>query len=92
MRRIQSGPYVLGISSGASVGAVRIFDEPTSHLNIKHQPDLPALVRQLELTALAALNGLNLAARYHDHPVMLNKGEVATSGPGGCTFGSRNTG
>lgn len=57
-----------------------VLDEPTNHLDIRHQLDLLGLIRRLDVTALAALHDLNLAARYCDSVVMLSAGRVVAAG------------
>jgi iron complex transport system ATP-binding protein len=57
-----------------------LLDEPTNHLDIHFQLSLLANVRDLGVTSLAALHDLNLAASYCDHVVMLDGGQVASSG------------
>jgi len=58
-----------------------LLDEPTAHLDIKHQVEVLALVRQLNrergVTVLAALHDLNLAARYFDRLVLFQRGVIA---------------
>ncbi|WP_366657556.1 ABC transporter ATP-binding protein [Fodinicurvata sp. EGI_FJ10296] len=57
-----------------------VLDEPTNHLDIRYQLDLLGLIRRLDVTALAALHDLNLAARYCDRIVMLSDGRVVAAG------------
>ena len=62
---------------------VLLLDEPTSNLDILHQLKILGLVRRLVgdgLTAIAAIHDLNLAARYCDRLVLLDKGRVVTDG------------
>jgi iron complex transport system ATP-binding protein len=58
-----------------------VLDEPTNHLDIRHQLDLLELVRELDVTVVAALHGLDLAAAYADMVVVLRDGRVVASGP-----------
>lgn len=58
-----------------------LLDEPTNHLDIRYQHDILGLVRSLEVTTVVVLHDLNLAARYCDHLVLLDRGAVAASGP-----------
>lgn len=55
-----------------------LLDEPTTHLDIAHQIDLLDRVRRLarerQVTVVAALHDLNLAARYADRIVVLSRG------------------
>jgi iron complex transport system ATP-binding protein len=63
---------------------VILLDEPTSALDLHHQLAILQVVKQLtqerELITIAALHDVNLAAKYCDHLVLLNKGVVQTSG------------
>lgn len=62
-----------------------LLDEPTSHLDIGHQLDLLARVRDLShrrgVTVVAALHDLNLAARFADRIVVLSRGRRVADGP-----------
>ncbi|HUZ79835.1 MAG TPA: ABC transporter ATP-binding protein [Thermoplasmata archaeon] len=62
-----------------------LLDEPTSHLDIGHQLDLLARVRDLAhrrgVTVVAALHDLNLAARFADRIVVLSRGRCVADGP-----------
>lgn len=58
-----------------------LLDEPTNHLDIRHQIELLELLRSIEATCVIALHDLNLAARYCDHLVVLDKGAVVAAGP-----------
>jgi iron complex transport system ATP-binding protein len=64
---------------------VLLLDEPTSALDIGHRQQVLELVDQLrhecELTVLAAMHDLTLAAQYADHLVLLDRGRVAAAGP-----------
>jgi iron complex transport system ATP-binding protein len=57
-----------------------LLDEPTNHLDIRHQLELLDLLRSLEVTCVVALHDLNLAARYCDHIVILDHGQVVAAG------------
>lgn len=57
-----------------------LLDEPTNHLDIGFQHQLLALVRKLELTTVAVLHDLNLAARYCDSIALLNEGGIRAIG------------
>ncbi|MBI3914043.1 MAG: ABC transporter ATP-binding protein [Chloroflexi bacterium] len=64
--------------------ALLLLDEPTVHLDIKHQIEMLELVRALNrergLTVLAAMHDLNLAALYFDQIILLNAGEIVARG------------
>ncbi|MGH3515911.1 MAG: ABC transporter ATP-binding protein [Haloechinothrix sp.] len=57
-----------------------LLDEPTNHLDIRYQHEILQLVRTLGITTVVVLHDLNLAARYCDHLVLLDRGTVARSG------------
>ncbi|UFJ39818.1 heme ABC transporter ATP-binding protein [Brevibacillus humidisoli] len=57
-----------------------ILDEPTNHLDIQYQLQLMDLVRALEVTVVAALHDLNLAAAYCDYLFVMDSGQLAASG------------
>ncbi|MFG2758014.1 ABC transporter ATP-binding protein [Streptomyces wuyuanensis] len=57
-----------------------LLDEPTNHLDIRHQLELLDLLTSLDVTCVVALHDLNLAARYCDHVVVLDHGQVAAAG------------
>lgn len=59
---------------------ILVLDEPTNHLDIRHQLDLLALVRGLDVTTLITLHDLNLAAAYCDRLVALRHGAVVATG------------
>ncbi|OQY02476.1 MAG: cobalamin ABC transporter ATP-binding protein [Desulfobacteraceae bacterium 4572_130] len=54
-----------------------LLDEPTSHLDIKHQTQIMELIirlkQELELAVLIILHDLNLAGEYSDKLILLNK-------------------
>jgi iron complex transport system ATP-binding protein len=60
-----------------------LLDEPTSHLDIRGQLQLLALLRRKAaqgMTVVLALHDLNLAARFCDHLVVLADGALAAEG------------
>jgi iron complex transport system ATP-binding protein len=57
-----------------------ILDEPTNHLDIKYQLQLMDIVRNLDITILAAIHDLNIAAMYCDYLYVLKDGRIAASG------------
>jgi len=63
---------------------VILLDEPTAHLDINHQVEILNLVKSLcleqNLTVIAALHDLNLAAQYCNRLVMLNGGQIHAEG------------
>ena len=58
-----------------------LLDEPTNHLDIRYQHEVLGLLRGLATTTVVVLHDLNLAARYCDDVVLLDRGSVAGSGP-----------
>jgi iron complex transport system ATP-binding protein len=65
--------------------SVLLLDEPTSHLDIKYQIETLELIQQLNqernMTVLAAMHDLNLAARYFPRLLLFQRGIVADASP-----------
>lgn len=63
---------------------VLLLDEPTNSLDLQHQLEILALIRDLslqkDLTTVLSLHDLNLAARYADEIVVLYQGRVFACG------------
>lgn len=60
-----------------------LLDEPTAGLDVQHQLQVFTLIRDLVgqgLTAIAVVHDLNLAARYCDRLVLLDRGAVRARG------------
>jgi iron complex transport system ATP-binding protein len=57
-----------------------LLDEPTNHLDIRYQHEILVLVRTLGVATIVVLHDLNLAARYCDELVLLDRGSIAASG------------
>jgi iron complex transport system ATP-binding protein len=57
-----------------------ILDEPTNHLDIRYQVEILELVAGLDVTVLAALHDLSLAALFCDTVHLLADGRVVASG------------
>lgn len=57
-----------------------ILDEPTNHLDIRYQLEILELIKALDVTKLAALHDLNLAAAYCDRIYLLRDGQMLASG------------
>ena len=53
---------------------VLVLDEPTNHLDIRHQLEVLALIRELDLTIVVSLHDLNMAANICDSILMLEDG------------------
>jgi iron complex transport system ATP-binding protein len=58
-----------------------LLDEPTNHLDIRYQHEILDLVRGLGVATIVVLHDLNLAARYCDELVLLDRGRVVRAGP-----------
>jgi iron complex transport system ATP-binding protein len=63
---------------------VLLLDEPTSNLDIRHQLEVMDLLRHLvrdnTLSAIITMHDLNLAARYADTVIVLDRGRIIASG------------
>ncbi|GGO68805.1 ABC transporter ATP-binding protein [Nonomuraea cavernae] len=60
-----------------------LLDEPTSHLDIRHQLGILHLVRELGVATLAVLHDLNQAAAFCDRLYVMSAGRVLAGGPPG---------
>lgn len=71
----------------AQTPSVLLLDEPTAHLDIRHQEQVLGLVRSLarenELTVLISLHDLNLVGRYSDRVALLSNGRIRSEGKPG---------
>jgi iron complex transport system ATP-binding protein len=69
----------------AQHGRLLVLDEPTVHLDLRHQVDVLSLLGRLAtddgLTILAVLHDLPLAAHFFDRLVLLDDGRVVADGP-----------
>ena len=65
---------------------VLLLDEPTNHLDIRHALSLLGLIKDLQVTTLAVLHDLNLAADCCDKVFVLKNGQVTASGEPGSVF------
>lgn len=63
---------------------ILLLDEPTAHLDLRHQLNLLSLVRRMaheqNLAVLVAMHDLNLASLFADHLVLLVDGHIRASG------------
>lgn len=61
---------------------ILLLDEPTSHLDIKHQVEILNLIKRLsnDLVVIGVFHELNLASRYCDELILLSKGKVFVTG------------
>jgi iron complex transport system ATP-binding protein len=68
----------------AQTPSILLLDEPTAHLDLKHQEEILNLVHSLAkeegLTVLITLHDLNLVARYADRVALLSNGVVRKMG------------
>jgi iron complex transport system ATP-binding protein len=64
---------------------VLLLDEPTSHLDIRHQLEVLNLIKDLNtergLTVMAVFHDLNLASRYCDRLLLMHDGRIMADGP-----------
>ncbi|NMA78009.1 MAG: ABC transporter ATP-binding protein [Actinomycetales bacterium] len=58
-----------------------LMDEPTNHLDIGSQHHVLQIVRGRGLATVVVLHDLNLAARYCDRVIVLDRGRVQAEGP-----------
>jgi iron complex transport system ATP-binding protein len=68
----------------AQSAPVMLFDEPTAHLDLRHQERLLKLIRSLcyeeQLTVMVTLHDLNLVARLADRVALLSDGGIHSQG------------
>ena len=68
----------------AQAAPVMLFDEPTAHLDLRHQERLLKLIRALcrdeQLAVLVTLHDLNLVARLADRVALLSDGGIHSQG------------
>lgn len=59
-----------------------LLDEPISHLDLYHQVELLDTIKFLNrnITVIAILHDLNLAAQYSDYILLMNKGKIIAKG------------
>lgn len=57
-----------------------VLDEPTNHLDISYQLEIFDFIKRLNITVLAAIHDLNMAALYCDRLYVLKDGKVVLSG------------
>jgi iron complex transport system ATP-binding protein len=59
---------------------VLILDEPTNHLDIRHQLEVLAMIRALDLTIVVSLHDLNKAAECCDQILIMDRGHPLAHG------------
>ena len=75
---------VLVAMAVAQGGRLIVLDEPTVHLDLRHQVEVLSLLERLSadgLTVLAVLHDLPLAAHFFPRLVLLDEGRVVADGP-----------
>lgn len=64
--------------------SIILLDEPTSHLDINHQMDILNLLKRLNkehgTTIILVIHDINLAARYSDEIILIDKGKISDMG------------
>jgi iron complex transport system ATP-binding protein len=69
----------------AQEAPILVLDEPTAHLDIRHQVDVMQLLQDLHrrdgTTVIAVLHDLALAAHFFDRVVVLDGGRIVADGP-----------
>ena len=73
---------------------VLLLDEPTSNLDIRHQLEvmdiIKNIVREKGISAIMAIHDLNLASRYADRVIMMNRGKIFAAGDPASVLTSEN--
>ena len=57
-----------------------LLDEPTNHLDIRYRLEILSIIKDLQITVLAALHDLSLAAQFCDYLYLMKQGEIVTQG------------
>lgn len=57
-----------------------VLDEPTNHLDIRYQLEIMDIVKSLNLTVVAAIHDLNIAAMYCDRLIVIQDGTIVGVG------------
>ncbi len=78
----QMAVLAMTIAQGARL---LLLDEPTVHLDLRHQVDVMELLRDLAslegITILAVLHDLSLAAHFAERVLLLDRGRLVADGP-----------
>ena len=76
----------------AQAAPMLVLDEPTAHLDIRHQVDVMELLVDLNerdgTTILAVLHDLALAAHFFPRIIVLAQGRIVADGPPAATLGA----
>lgn len=67
-----------------------VLDEPTNHLDISYQLEIFDFIKRLDITVLAAIHDLNMAALYCDRIYVLKNGKITLSGTPEEVFTAEN--
>ena len=58
----------------------RALTQSTNHLDIRYRLEILSIIKDLQITVLAALHDLSLAAQFCDHLYLMKQGEIVTQG------------
>lgn len=61
-------------------GNILILDEVTNHLDIGYQYKVLEILKRLDMTIISAIHDLNLAMKFCDQVVLIDKGKVVMQG------------
>jgi iron complex transport system ATP-binding protein len=64
--------------------------EPTNHLDIRYRLEILSIIKDLQITVLAALHDLSLAAQFCDYLYLMKQGEIVTQGMPEAVMTSEN--
>jgi len=83
VERLSGGQKARLLMAIAAIDAphILILDEPTNHLDIRHQLEVLALLRNLDMTIITSLHDLNLVGQYTDDVLVLANGRCLAFGP-----------
>jgi iron complex transport system ATP-binding protein len=86
LNELSGGQQQMVYIAQALVRNPRIFllDEPTSNLDLAHQFEIFSFIKSLTMTrdlmTIVALHDLNMAARFADQIIVMNRGTIVASG------------
>jgi iron complex transport system ATP-binding protein len=87
VRELSLGERQLAVLAMATAQGARLLllDEPTAHLDLRHQVAVMELLRDLSardgVTVLAVMHDVNLARHFFDRLVLLSDGKLVADGP-----------
>ncbi|MDD4381765.1 MAG: ABC transporter ATP-binding protein [Candidatus Dojkabacteria bacterium] len=64
----------------AQKAEILALDEPTNHLDPLHQLQIMEIIKDLRKTTIMAMHDLNMAARYCDRILLIDKGKIIAYG------------